>query len=544
MSYNLRFLKSQLLKLLQTSAKTFYWSGLIAFVLALLIFPLWYQVFDFQLGHAVFSTSISYVWMTVLFISTIHLWQGELKKRLGISSYIIFLSTTLSGFWMLVFYPAVMSIDALYHWQDALNNEYNTWHPPILAMLMHLTQYWVDDPSLFSFIQGVLFWGSIFYLIRQVVSSNRLFLINCSLIILLPPLWLYSNATVSNNWMASFTLLSIAFLIKSIQQHSKIFFNLSLVALSLGVMFRRETALFILIVLPIYLLLFGRNSSFFKKAGGLILIILIILLPSKIVGLSPNIVHGDNPIAHGLLNQYVGTVFYSQQLMDESEITREQRSIEREFGSGTFPKLLDGYMCASAGYIVWDKDVPAAIGKMPKEQNSFIVSKIVQTAIRHPIGYLKHQACYFAYLLQVPRKTAYQSWGVLQEEPNIHEQRTQLGIEFDSKLSTIKTWYINLVNHMLDSPLFSLFFRHYIFLMFSAIFLVFGFFTRRIELIIPSLFSVIYPFGYLIIAPANLWRYLLPSYLCSWICLLVILNYIFDLGQNKFYLSKRKAPHF
>jgi hypothetical protein len=291
-------------------------------------------------------------------------------------------------------------------------------------------------------------------------------------------------------------------------------------------MFRRETVFFILIVLPIYLLLFGRNSSILKRARELILIILIIILPGKIIELSPNVTHDVNPTAHGLLNQYVGTVFYSEHFMDESEINREKQSIEQEFGSGTFQKLLDGYSCASAGYIVWDRDVPAAIGKIPKEQNSFIVSKIVQTAFRHPIGYLKHQGCYFAYLLQVQRNisSSYKIWGVLQEKPNINEQRTQLGIEFKSKLPSVKVWHNNLVNNILDSQIFSLLVRHYIFLSFSAIFLVVGFFTRKIELIIPSLFSLIYPFGYLIVAPDNLWRYLLPSYLCSWICLLVVLN--------------------
>ena len=525
MSYDVGFLKSQMLKFLPTLTKTVYWCGSIALAIAIFLFPVWHQVFSF-LGSAILATLISYVWITILLISAANLWQGKQTLKLGLTTYIIFLAVALSGFWLLVFYPAVMSIDALYHWQDALNNQYNTWHPPILAMLMHFTQYWVDDPSLFSFIQGVLFWGSIFYLIRQVVSNNRLFLINSSLIIFLPPLWLYSNATVSNNWMTSFTLLSIAFLIKSIKQNSKTYFTLSIIALSLGVVFRRETALFILIVLPIYLFLFGRNSSLFKKGRELILILLIVLLPSKIVGLSPNIIHGANPVAHGLLNQYVGTVFFAKPHLNESEMIGEQQSIDREFGAGTFPKLLDGYMCASAGYIVWDKDVPAAIGKIPKEQNSFIVSKIVQTAIRHPIGYLTHQACYFAYLLQVPQNlpSSYQSWGVLREEPNVDEQRAQMGIEFESKLPTVKTWYVNLVNYLIDRQLFSLLFRHYIFLFLSAIFLVIGLITRKIELIIPSLFSVLYPFGYLIIAPANLWRYLLPSYLCAWICLLVVVS--------------------
>lgn len=529
MNYHNNLIKNQIAQFWQTSTKTTYWCGSIALVLAVLLFPVWHQIFSSRLHFTLLAVAISYVWMNSLFISTVNIWQGKQTKRLGFTTYIIFLSTTASGFWMLVFYPAVLSTDALYHWQDALNNQYNTWHPPILAMLMHLTQYLVNDPSLFSFIQGTLFWGSIFYLLRQVVSDNRLFLINSSLILLLPPLWLYSNATVSNNWMTSFTLLTIAFLIRAIRYSSKTAFTLAIIALSLGVMFRRETLLFILILLPIYLLLFGRNSSLFKKSRELILILLIIILPSKIILLSPNVIQGDNPTAHGLLNQYVGTVFYAQQSMTRSQFDREQESIDEEFGDGTFNQLLDGYMCASAGYIVWDINGPAAIGKMPKEQNSFIVSKIVQTAIRHPIGYLTHQACYFAYLLQVPQNlpSSYQSWGVLQQEPHTNEIRTELGIEFKSKLPTIKAWYVNLVNNMINSSLLSLLFRHYVFLFLSGIFLAIGLFTRKIELIIPSLFSVIYPFGYLIIAPANLWRYLLPTYLCSWICLLVFFNSFF-----------------
>lgn len=51
-----------------------------------------------KLSCTIFSTTMSWLWMTMLFVSTVHLWQGQPSKRFGIWTYIICLSVTLGDF--------------------------------------------------------------------------------------------------------------------------------------------------------------------------------------------------------------------------------------------------------------------------------------------------------------------------------------------------------------------------------------------------------------------------------------------------------------
>jgi hypothetical protein len=115
----------------------------------------------------------------------------------------------------------------------------------------------------------------------------------------------------------------------------------------------------------------------------------------------------------------------------------------------------------------------------------------------------------------------------LKKEPKYEARRAELGIPYKSQLPSIKAGYAKLMNASLRSPVVSLMYRHYIFLFFSVLFLVAGFLTRKTEWIIPSLFSLVYAFTFLLAGPAGLWRYLLPSYLAAWVCLPAVLSSIF-----------------
>jgi hypothetical protein len=510
----------------RVAPKVLWGSGLLASLPALLLFSVWNKIFAGQSGLAVLSTWLSWLWMTVIFISAVLLWQGKENRFFGLTSYIICLSTALSGFWLLVFYPAVMSVDSLVQWQQALANRYSTWHTPLLPMLMHITQYLAKTPSLFSFIQGSLFWGALFFLIRQVAKGNRAFLIHTALVILLPPLWLYSNAIVSMTWGAVFLMLAMAFLIRSVKGQREIPFYLSVLSLSVAVMFRREAVLCVIVPIVTYLLFLKRKSGLVKKAIVTAIIIVGTIIPGRVIEFSPNVVRVSGSQSHGLFNQYVGTMVHSMRLMKRAEIDKERQSIDREFGKGVFRKLIWRYDCRSADYIIYNRHFPRVIKIIPKEKNLFVLKKVVQTALRHPGGYLKHQVCYLGHLSQFS-KIAYQSWGVLKKEPQIERTRAQLGIAYNTQLPSIRAGYVKLMNASLGSPAFSLIYRHYIFLLFSAIFLGLGFFRRKMEWIIPSLFCLVYVFAFLLAGPAGLWRYLLPSYLGAWACLPAVLSSIF-----------------
>jgi hypothetical protein len=291
-------------------------------------------------------------------------------------------------------------------------------------------------------------------------------------------------------------------------------------------MFRQEAVFCVVVPIVTYLVFLKHKGGSAKKVMVTAIIIVVTVVPARVIEFSPKVVRMSGSRIHGLLNQYVGTVVHSMRLMSRSEIEKERQSIDREFGKGIFQRLIRRYDCRAADYIIFNRRFPRVLERIPKEKNLFILKKVIQTAIRHPGGYLKHQACHFGHLSQISG-IAYQSWGVLEKEPHYEARRAELGIPYESRLPSIKAGYIRLMNASLKSPVFSLLYRHYIFLLFSTIFLVAGFLTRKTEWIIPSLFSLVYAFTFLLAGPAGLWRYLLPSYLAAWVCLPAVLSSIF-----------------
>jgi len=212
--------------------------------------------------------------------------------------------------------------------------------------------------------------------------------------------------------------------------------------------------------------------------------------------------------------------------MSPEEIERERQSIDREFGKGVFRNLIQRYDCSSGDYIIYKRDYPRVLRSIPRGKNGFIVKKVVQAAVRHPIGYLKHQICYFGYLIQFS-ELGYQSWGVLKEDPKYEANRTKLGIASNTKLPSVKAGYVRLMNTILGSPALSLILRHYVFLFFSVLILAVGIARHKMEWIIPSFFSFVYVSAYLLAGPAALWRYLLLPYLAAWACLPGFVSFVF-----------------
>src|SRR4030042_5848564 len=170
--------------------RTLWKSGVLAFLPASLLLPVWNRVFAGHPGPIAVATVLAWLWITEVFVSAAVLLQGKESRLSGTTSFIIGLSSLVSGFWLLVFYPAGMSFDALGQWRQALADRYSTWSPPLLPMLMHFTQHFVKSPSLLSFIQGLLFWGALLFLIHRVAGGRRAFLVHSAFVVCLPPLWL------------------------------------------------------------------------------------------------------------------------------------------------------------------------------------------------------------------------------------------------------------------------------------------------------------------------------------------------------------------
>ena len=505
-----------------SSYRTYGGSALTALALTLSLLSVWQDLGSPGNGRAAIAAIVIWLWLTMLVISIAHVWQGVSKSFFGAFSVITGLSATLSGFWLLVFYPAVMSMDAIWQWRQALRHTYSLWHPPAMAMLMHVTQCCSQSPSLFSFIQGLLFWGFMFCLIRQVAGGDRRFLVLCGVMMVVPPLWLYSNAAVSNTWTAAFMMLSAAFLIGSIRTKASRLLIGAVLALSVAIMFRRETAIIVPVLIAAYLWRFGRHRGVSRAGCDILLIVAVVWLPAALVAASPHVMKIDDyrPAQQGLLNYYVGIVAHSRPSMTDTKIERERQSVDRTFGPGTFQGLLDRYVCYSSSFIGWRRDeLPPAAQRWAMMKNSFGTAQLARIAVRHPLGLIEHQMCYVAYLTQFAALD-YQDWGTIDKNRNLNQLREKMDIPVESRLPWIKDQYSRLMKALLRHPALSLIVRHYVFLIAAAVALVVGLRTRRVELIIPSLFSLVYPVAFVIAGPSTPWRYLLPSYVLSWISIL------------------------
>ena len=522
---------------LAAAPRTLWKAGALAFLPASLFLPVWNRIFAGHPGPIAVAAVLAWLWIAEVFLSAAALWQGRESRLFGTTSFIIGLSGLLSGFWLLVFYPAVMSFDALGQWRQALADRYSTWSPPLLPMLMRFTQHFVKSPSLLSFIQGLLFWGALLFLIHRVAGSRRAFLVHSAFVVCLPPLWLYSNAATSTTWGAIFLLLAMGFLIQAVKGPKIFPFYLSVLCISAAGMFREEALLCVIVPLAVYVFHLGKRSGLAKKAATVVIMAVLAAAPGRLIELSPHVTRAATSRVHGLFTQYVGTIVHSLRRMSPEEIERERQAIDREFGKGVFQKLIERYDCSSGDYIIYNRDYPRVMRGIPREKNFFVLKKVVQTALRHPFSYLRHQVCYFGYLVQFS-ELGYQSWGVLKEDPQIEAGRARLGIAYNTHLRPIKSGYVRLMNTILEGPVLSLIVRHYVFLFFSAIILGVGFALRKTEWIIPSLFSFVYVSAYLLAGPAELWRYLLLPYLAAWACLPGFVSFVFRSARAK---AKGKA---
>jgi hypothetical protein len=211
--------------------------------------------------------------------------------------------------------------------------------------------------------------------------------------------------------------------------------------------------------------------------------------------------------------------------MSEDELATERRSIDSEYGEGTFQLLLARYDCDSGDYIVWRRGGEPAILAKDVIRNSFAIRKVAGTALRHPIAFLGHESCYAGHLVQ---STAlfYESWGMIERDRNLMLVRANRGNGFESRLPSVARWYADTMQVMMEHAALTLFFRHYVWLVVAGVVLIVGLLNRKVELTVPALFSVVYPIAYLIAGPSPLWRYLLPSYVCSWVGILATIAFV------------------
>lgn len=484
-------------------------------------------------SSAVLATSISWLIMMLLFISTVHLWQGLGVRRLGTTFYIVILPMILGGFWMLVFYPAYMTLDSINQWYQALQNHYHNWYPPIMAVMMHWTLPLSNSPNVFTFIQGVIFWFAILFLLRQVLISNRFFLISATLLILLPSLWIYGATLVNNTLTAAFALIAAGLLIYAMKQQNWKSFWLSLVFLSLAICFRREAIFITCVPILVSQLMLGKRKKLIHRLVHISLILLIAYIPSKLL---PQLVSSNpnGPVSYVFINQYVGTIVHANLTPVEEEA--EKQAVDQQFGVGMFDFFMKNYECG-VGERIWLSETGGPTFANTPENTKFVLRKVLETAIHYPGSFIQHRLCNLSYTLQVPMISYY--WGIV-GNPTTHDiQLKNAGIEPSSRLPEFRKWVLSTIENFISNPFTRIIFLHWLFLIILGLNFIFGIFSRNVALWISSLFGLAYFAGFLIPDGFTSWRYLLLCYLCSLISTTALIEQLIHLIKHGMMFSKR-----
>ncbi len=457
--------------------------------------------------------------------------RRDSEKKIHTLLFALLVSLTFATFWVLVFYPAAMSTDATSMWvksgsgfQAPGGARYDTWFPPLNAILMNFFQIWTKNPSLFALCQGFLLWFSIIFTLREIIKNERSFVVCSVLLLCFPPLWNLSFRILHDVWCASFALFSIAFLIRYIKQFSKIDFVLSLTFLSLSICFRHNAIS--LVICPIFVCLFFDiwKCSTAKKFLLSVVVIVVSILPSKIIDHLPDIQRYD---MRGVvfMNQYVGAVKNSDSHTKSGKIESERRSIDEHFGDGTFDKLSSSYTCTFGDYI-WASDNPIISQSKLRDSSNFIVSKVISSIQQYPLGYIRHRLCHLSYLLQIPRVTS-SYYHEIQFPDLIQRQESQLPL--------IRKYVVYIVE--LLGGRFDWVYRTWIFLAMSSIIFVISLNRKNVGQVTVGIFSIVYFLSYLIPEATPDWRYLILSYICS---IINIIGYVEQrFSQRLMYLSQK-----
>jgi len=453
--------------------------------------------------EALFWFTFYTVFSNLLAFNSIKIWQEQNNHQAWrLHTFIFSLALLVSGFWTLVFYPALMSYDSINQWTQALSGQYYSWHPPIMAMIMSLTILFSgNNPSLFAFIQGFLLWVSIYLVLHKLVRDNRLYLISCLIVTLLPSLWTYTSILWKDVWFASMALLGIYFLIYAIEAEAgvkRIKLLVSLIFFSLAIAFRHNGFTILLGLLVVFIKLFPQKNHW-RNAILALCLAGICMAPAKIIDTLPMVQQTtQSPLLFA--SMYMGTL--SRADITPSDLAQERLEIDAVFGDGLFAETFAYYQNGSCLFPIQSLLKFTNSFVIEREKLSFMAEKAVNTALKHPVAFLRHRLCNLAWVF-------YTRWELIGYTflyyPTL--QNNLLGLSSDSRLLSIKMWILDILKHSR--------FGFWSFIWLTSLFMVSGVVVSFLSLqkypsiVITNAIGASYAFSYFLVDMSPDWRFLL-----------------------------------
>jgi len=236
------------------------------------------------------------------------------------------------GIMLWLFSPGYMSWDSSYQWWQARHAEYDSVHPPLLAMIWRLCeQVWQGPGGMFA-LQISLLWASL----AAVASAlERPVWQQCLLVLALgfwPPLFGMSIHIWKDVWTMLAFAWAVAFLLKDLQQASRTMRVLALLALVAACAFRHNA---ITGALPFLFWIahrenFGRTTAhaFAKKSALGILLCLSVLGLSKLPNLDPRVKSADHLLSAVILWDASAVSLQKGKLIIPPELSKDSPTLE------------------------------------------------------------------------------------------------------------------------------------------------------------------------------------------------------------------------
>lgn len=426
------------------------------------------------------------------------------------------LALTASLFWTSVFFPALMSEDSIVQWRQAVTGRYGSWHPPIMAMLMHATRWVTQSPALFTWIQGVLFWGAIVAALFACIRSARLRVVACAVTMLNPVLWTYSAVLWKDVWVAGLLLLAVRPLLRAVRTASGPALWSGTLCIALATCFRPNAASAVIASMAIGSLFVWRSLGFSRKLLRAVLLGLLVLAPAKGMEGLPGVVDQSAEFtAQFALPRYIGVV--SRLNRAGPDYAKERDRFDAVFGAGKLDALSKAYDPASGNsvlYIYAGNPPIVPIGQIAAHRG-FAFRLSLRAAAAHPVLFLRHEAQVVSNLLQWDRVFAPYHRGIRANEFGLGDQ-------------SLIPFAEDRVYGLLAAVDGSVLFRHYVFVAILIGALAYGAKRRYEPWVVLGLLGLGYALGMIVMDTHPDWRYLLPAYLCGWVALFCVPEVLSD----------------
>jgi hypothetical protein len=408
----------------------------------------------------------------------------------------------------LIAYPGYLSGDSVDQWGQALQDHYSTWHPPIMAMLMHATQVVSKTPWAFTFGECAVFYFSLFWATSVAVQNRRVWLLASVILAAHPVLWVFSTTLWKDVWTASMALLGLGFTLRFLKTRS----TSALVGLAaffaLALCFRHNAVT--LIPVPLAAVFFAaRNRTFLTRTAMVGVMTIGMMAPTRLVSRLPTVEAAGGVTSSDLATPYVFGIV-ARVPADAPDFQELHDSIDSTFGDGVFDTVRAEYTCACSLYLVYGATALGAPNAITTHR-AYIEDALWKLARKHPMELLQHRMCSLSAFMQV------NAYG-LTYFPYVTDNR--FGLNVASFWPKVRASTVGFADAFSRGPLM----RHYLFDLFLLFCFVVGLLKRHWVLVITSALGLAYLAPFLVVDPCPDWRYQFLNYLTAMVCLAVVLD--------------------